>query len=190
MARRNALHTIYHAMDAAGYFDSNPANVQSRDADNQPLYVGPVEFPKMLYHPDGESEITNPGEVIVTPFGPKIVGEQKQMIYRIVKDAKEEAKLRAEGWHLSAQVALGRSGAEPGGISIAAQLERLQKMQAEMAAEMQRLMAEQLADSEANRTANKTAQASPGAKRAMGLPTREVAPLPTAALGVDLTQES
>lgn len=91
--------TIYDAMAKNGYFDSNPANTYSRDkTTGEPLYQGPVEFPKALFHPEGEERIVVQAELIVTPLGPKAVGEQREMIFQIVKNAAEEAALRAEGW--------------------------------------------------------------------------------------------
>lgn len=99
MSRRPQRFTIYDVLEQNGYFEANPANADSRDSENTPLYTGPVEFPKMLYHPEGTMEVTVPGETIMTPIGPKLVGQQKQLIHRIVRSAAEEAALLDEGWH-------------------------------------------------------------------------------------------
>lgn len=91
--------TIYDALEKNGYFDKNSANTYSRDpTTGESLYSGPVEFPKALYHPDGEERITVPAELIMTPMGAKAVGEQREMIFQIVKTKAEEDAARAEGW--------------------------------------------------------------------------------------------
>lgn len=91
--------TIYDAMEQDGVFDRNPANPNSRDNDGNALYTGPVEYPKMLYHPEGEERVIVPAEIIVTPLGPKEVNEQKELIHKTVGSAEEEAELVTEGWH-------------------------------------------------------------------------------------------
>lgn len=92
--------TIYDALEKAGAFDSNPANTYARDrSTGATLYKGPVEYPKMFYHPQGEQKIIVPGELIATLMGPKLVNEQKELIWEIANDRQEEEKLRADGWH-------------------------------------------------------------------------------------------
>lgn len=93
--------TIFDALDAAGYFDKNPANAFARDkTTGENLYQGPVEYPKMLYHPEGEEEVTRAGEVVVNPLtGPAMLNEHRAMIHRIVRDSEEEAEALADGWH-------------------------------------------------------------------------------------------
>jgi hypothetical protein len=101
MARRkNALFGIYHAMDEAGYFDGegdkfpgNPANASHKD------YKGPVEYPKMFYHPKGLERIVQPAEIIETPIGPKMLNEKKELIGAMAENAADEQRLRAAGWH-------------------------------------------------------------------------------------------
>src|SRR6266849_3131465 len=92
-SNRHRRFTIFDMMEAKGVFEENPANADSSD------YVGPVEFPKMLYHPEGARRVIVPEEIIVTPLGPKSVGEQSELIWEIAEDADGEAKLRAAGWH-------------------------------------------------------------------------------------------
>lgn len=92
--------TIYDALDKTGYFDKNPANSTAYDkTTGNSTYLGPVQYPKMLYHPLGEEKITVPAELITTPFGPKAVGEQREMLWEIVDSQEKEAELVMEGWH-------------------------------------------------------------------------------------------
>lgn len=109
MAQRNRF-TIYDVLDAKGVFDSNPANPGSRNHEGQALYAGPVEYPKMVYHPLGLERIVVPAEVITTPYGPKEVGEQRELISQVVNNAEEEQKLVAAGWHLHPAAAIQASG--------------------------------------------------------------------------------
>lgn len=99
MPARGHRFSIYDALEAAGHFDSNPANPFSRDSEGLPLYKGPIQYPKMLYHPEGEERIVTVAEVISTPMGPKEVGEQRELIWKIVENAAEDKAARAEGWH-------------------------------------------------------------------------------------------
>jgi len=80
-------------MDAKGLFDMNSANSSS------PQYQGPVEYPKMFYHPLGKQRVVQKAEILQTPFGPQKVGEQWELIARTVSDADEERRARAAGWH-------------------------------------------------------------------------------------------
>lgn len=96
---RKVRFTIYDALEAAGFFDNNPANTFARDKDGMNLYKGPVEYPKMLYHPRGEEVITVPAEIVATPLGAKLVGEQKKLISKIVENAEQDEAAQAEGWH-------------------------------------------------------------------------------------------
>lgn len=116
----NSRHTIYDIMEAKGMFASNPANPNSRGVDNQPLYVGPVPYPKMFYHPEGLERVLVPGEMLLGPGGapvidwetqrPKLVGEQREIIWQIAKDMVEEERLRADGWHDHPAKALAAAG--------------------------------------------------------------------------------
>ena len=99
MPRGNRF-TIYDALEKAGYFDVNPANSYARSpTDGSSLYKGPIEYPKMLYHPLGEEKITVQAEVLATPLGPKEVGEQRELIWQIVNTPAEEKAALSEGWH-------------------------------------------------------------------------------------------
>lgn len=93
MAKKRRF-TIYDKMEEDGVFDNNPANAQSPD------YRGPVEYPKMLYHPDGKTRITVPAEIIITPMGPKAVGEKRELLNLVVYTTEEELEAIENGWHL------------------------------------------------------------------------------------------
>ncbi len=105
--------TIYDVMERNGAFAANPANAGARNPDGTDAYKGPVQYPKIMYHPKGEEIVTNPGEWISTPEGAKKVGVQKQMITVTVLDAEAEAARLAEGWHLHPADALKARGEVP-----------------------------------------------------------------------------
>lgn len=91
--------TIYDALEKNGYFDANPANTFARDlTTGASLFAGPVEYPKMLFHPEGEERVIVPAEIITTPLGPKAVGEQRELLYQTVHSRAEEDAATAEGW--------------------------------------------------------------------------------------------
>lgn len=96
------IHTRYHVMEATGVFDQNPANPTARDDEGLSIYRGPVEFPKMLYHPKGETRVIVPGEVVLSPGGREsLVGQQSELVWQLAKDESEQAALVAAGWHLT-----------------------------------------------------------------------------------------
>ena len=135
MARGLQRFTIYDVMDHKGVFDTNPANPQSVNQDGESIYSGPVEFPKMLYHPEGLTRITVPAEMIVTPMGPKLVGEQREIIHRVVNSRVEEESLLAQGWHQHPARAISAAGGTAPEMSpsqtidsLQAQIERLQAL--------------------------------------------------------------
>ncbi len=98
MARRNKTFTIYDRLEENGYFDSNPANVDSRGPHGEQIHKR-QDFPKMVFHPKGQYRVTNPGEYIGTVMGPKLVGVQSELIFKIVENPDELAEALAEGWH-------------------------------------------------------------------------------------------
>jgi hypothetical protein len=85
--------TVFDVLEAQGHFDSNPANISS------PQYNGPIEFPKMYYHPTGKMRVIQKAEILNTPYGPQKVGEQQEIIARVVHNAEEEARVKQAGWH-------------------------------------------------------------------------------------------
>lgn len=101
---RHNRFTIYDMMDAKGVFEENPANSTS------PLFKGPQEYPKMVYHPQGKTRVIQKAEILNTPFGPQKVGEQYELIARIVHNADEEARAMRAGWHDHPAKAIEASG--------------------------------------------------------------------------------
>lgn len=89
--------TIYDAMEQNGVFASNPANPGARDNDGNNIHQF-AEYPKMLYHPEGEERVVVPAEIVMTPLGPRENNEQKELIHKVVNSSEEEKVLRAEGW--------------------------------------------------------------------------------------------
>lgn len=100
-------YTVYDVMEAKKVFQQNPANSSSPVHKRQ-------DFPKMLYHPKGEERIVVPGVQELTPWGEKrMVGQQFEIINRVVVDAVEEAEWLRKGWHkhpADAMVASGKVG--------------------------------------------------------------------------------
>jgi hypothetical protein len=114
MARKPNRFTVFDMMEQRGVFEANPANQDSRDPETgESLYKGPVEYPKMMYHPTGETRVSVPAEAMVTPFGPKLVGEQRELVHQVVQNAEEEAALREAGWHSSPSRASAIAKGEP-----------------------------------------------------------------------------
>ena len=97
-SRNNRL-TIYDMMEAKGVFASNPANAGAMREDGTPLYSGPVNYPKMLYHPQGATRVLVPARVEPTPSGPIHIPAQTELISQIAANAEEEEKLLSAGWH-------------------------------------------------------------------------------------------
>lgn len=112
MAYRKRRFTIYDAMEEKGMFAKNPANPDSVTEQGEVLYRGPVQYPKMLYSPTGEQVVTVPAEVVVTPLGPKLVGEQKELIHLIVNSDAEELTALSAGWHLTPGESMKAGGLE------------------------------------------------------------------------------
>jgi len=106
--------TIYDVMEKNGVFRINPANAGAQSEDGTVLYSGPVEFPKMLYHPQGLERVLVPAEIISTPMGPKYSAEQREIIFVLVPNALEESRLLAEGWHQHPSDAIAARTGKPG----------------------------------------------------------------------------
>lgn len=109
--------TVYDMMEAKGLFDSNPANVGSKSEDGSMLYKGPQAYPKMLYHPHGETKTLVPGVAELTPWGPRVHGQLDEIIWVLVNSEAEEKKLRLEGWHTHPAHAIAASGGKAPQIS-------------------------------------------------------------------------
>lgn len=131
MARKNRIYSVYHAMDDAGTFDNNPANQSA----------GPVykkqQFPRMVWHPDGEERITKPAEEIETRSGYKLVGEQREIIYRLANNRKEYDRLLNDGWHAHPAGAMAAAGHEPPPVSAAEEIDSLRSQLAAVQARLQ-----------------------------------------------------
>lgn len=104
---RKTRFTIYDVMEQQGVFEDNPANTVSGS------YKGPVQYPKMFYHPLGEERVIQRAEIIATPMGPEKVGELKQLVTRVAANPEEEAILRELGWHDHPAKAIQAGGREP-----------------------------------------------------------------------------
>jgi len=147
--RLNKVYSIYHSMEDRGVFEKNPANVQSVDNDGNSLYRGPVEYPKMLYHPRGETQTifqgvmvvdVKSGQPILGPDGlPRFTGTQVGIKNRIVQNAEEEAELLAQGWHHTEAQARRQNPEVPGGAppksASEVQAERIRELEAKLAAQ-------------------------------------------------------
>lgn len=128
MKAKGQRFTIYDMMEAKGVFDDNPANTSaSPDVGGYQR----AEYPKMMYHPKGERRVTVPAEIISTPMGPKEVGQQTEIIHRIVGNAADEKKLLAEGWHNHPAKAIAASGGEAPAMSSD---QRIKDLEAQIAA--------------------------------------------------------
>lgn len=92
--------TIYDIMEARGDFAANPANVGSMSDDGSPLYKGPLEWPKMLYHPEGATREVEPERREPSPTGVITIPAKREMITAIAGSQEEEDALREAGWHL------------------------------------------------------------------------------------------
>lgn len=119
--------TVYDVLESKGYFKKNPANLNAQDSEGMSLYSGPVQYPKMVYHPEGKERILQEGEVINTPLGPKLIMQQRELIWRIVANAEEEKEAVKLGWHLHPAEALraaGKEAPETGADQVIADLKR------------------------------------------------------------------
>ena len=96
---RGKRYSIYDYWEENGIFRQNPANIDAVDISGQSAYKGPVEFPKMFYHPKGEEEIVVPASVEQTPWGPQKMNEQRSIKTAIASNAEEALALEADGWH-------------------------------------------------------------------------------------------
>lgn len=97
---RENIHTVYDRMAAKGMFSANPANEGSRDPNTgESLYKGPIQFPKMLYHPEGKKRVTSPSVTVPGPAGPVVVPAQHEIINKIVNNKAELKEALDAGWH-------------------------------------------------------------------------------------------
>lgn len=139
MAARDKRFTIYDMMEAKGIFEANPANQSS------PEYSKPIEYPKMMYHPTGQTRVTTPAEIIVTPLGPKAVGEQRELVSKIVSSETEEIDLLSQGWHLHPADSIAEGGGSAPAKSAEQRINETEASMRRMQAELEVLRAEKLA---------------------------------------------
>ena len=132
---QNRLHTVFHAMDAKGIFDQNPANVSAKNSDGNSIYAGPQQFPKMYYHPLGDENVINPGEWVDSIRGPVLLGEQKEIVSKVAGTAEEAAELEAAGWwdHPAKSLAA-RPGIDPKKVPQISSDSRIKDLEAKIAA--------------------------------------------------------
>lgn len=154
--------TVYDVLEGKGVFRKNPANLGAQDETGQALYSGPVQYPRMLYHPTGEERIIQEGEVINTPLGPKLIMQQREIIWQIVHTAEEEDREVAKGWHkhpADSMRAAGKEAPATGADHVIANLRR----------QIEQLQQQQRAVEQAT-GAPPTIDAEPGPKPATDLP--------------------
>ena len=102
--------TVFDMMEAKGVFSANPANSDSVDpTEGTSLYVGPVAYPKMMYHPEGLERVIVPAQAVVNPVTGEAVldragnpisrGEQREIVWELAHSKADEKRLAGEGWH-------------------------------------------------------------------------------------------
>ena len=122
--------TVYDVLQAKGVFDDNTANSIS------PGYTGPVQWPKMFYHPLGEERVLVPADTRETPWGPEKLMEQREVVHRIASNQQEADVLIAEGWHDHPAKAIAAGGGTPPPISTGYQIEDLERKIKQLQAEL------------------------------------------------------
>lgn len=135
MARKTKF-TVFDMMDEKGVFEQNPANACS------PQYKGPIEYPKMLYHPMGAERMTEQEQRVATPLGVVTVPAKYEMIHAVAHDEEEENRLVAEGWHRHPSQALAAAGKEVPAIAPANRQNELEKQVAELQRQLAALQAQ------------------------------------------------
>lgn len=133
MAGRGRHHrfTIFDMLEAKGEFEKNPANADSRGEDGSALYVGPVEYPKMFYHPTGAKREIAGARVEVNAAGqPITIPARFELIYEVAHNSEDETRLRAAGWHDHPAKAIAAGGGEAPPQSAA---DRIRELEAELA---------------------------------------------------------
>jgi hypothetical protein len=153
-----ARFTVFDVMEAKGVFKKNPANIGSQDANGAALYSGPVQYPRMMYHPDGKERVIQAGEIVVTPMGPQRIMEQREIIHQIVNNYAEEQAAVAAGWHTHPSNAIRASGKEApptGADQVIADLQRKIK---ELEAQQKSLEASQAVEAQPEAVVNSLAR--------------------------------
>jgi hypothetical protein len=113
--RMGSVYSVYHAMEDKGFFDVNKANASAVNNDGVSIYDGPVQYPKMLYHPKGELACITQGIMVTDRDNrpvydeagkPKFAGAVWGVKYMIVDSEAQEAELVGQGWHFTEAQAL------------------------------------------------------------------------------------
>lgn len=108
--RLSKVYSVYHAMEDRGVFETNKANAQAVNNDGLSIYEGPVQYPKMLYHPKGEMVCITQGIMITDRDNrpvfdelgrPRYAGAVWGMKNMTVESEEQEAEFREKGWHLT-----------------------------------------------------------------------------------------
>lgn len=132
--------TVYDMMEEKGVFDANTANVYARDPATGASTFKRQEYPKMYYHPKGETEVVKPGLVgkSAMHLEPVLLNEHREIINRMVHSAEEEAEAVAEGWHDHPAKALAASGKKAPAVVPAGLQSSYDVAEAKLSAERQR----------------------------------------------------
>jgi hypothetical protein len=113
--RMNKVYSIYHSMEDRGLFEMNKANTQAVSNDGLSIYEGPVQYPKMLYHPKGELHCISQGILVTDRDSRPVFDERGQPKYAgavwgvknvIVESEAQEEEMIALGWHYTEAQAL------------------------------------------------------------------------------------
>jgi hypothetical protein len=113
--RMSSVYSVYHALEDKGLFETNKANAQAVNNDGLSIYDGPVEYPKMLYHPKGEMYCITQGIMVTDRDNRPVYDEAGKPKYagaiwgvkNITVDTEtQEAELVSEGWHFTEAQAL------------------------------------------------------------------------------------
>lgn len=129
--------TIFDMMDAKGVFAANPANTHARDPNSgDALYVGPVEYPKMFYHPEGLERQVEAERKEATATGIVTMPARFEMVSKVAKNAEEGKVLRDAGWHDHPAKALLAAGKEAPAMSSGARISDLEAQMAAMKKEL------------------------------------------------------
>lgn len=151
--------TIYDVLTQKGAFSSNPANAGAMDKEGQSLYSGPIEYPKMMYHPTGAYRVTKAREAQMTVMGPIWTNEHKEIISEVATSRDEEVRLRRAGWHDHPAKAIAAGGGEAPPMSSSAHTNALEKQIAELSAQLAKLQGADPGDE--TLTKENTSQAAP-----------------------------
>lgn len=135
--------TVYDVMEAKGVFKKNSANIGAQNEQGMATYTGPVQYPKMLFHPEGKERIIQQGEIINTPMGPQRIMQQREIIHQIVNSREEEDRLVAQGWHTHPANAIRASGKDAPPTGADQMIAELQRKIAELQASQAALLASQ-----------------------------------------------